>query len=62
MRLLIPAGILVVLGGGVALVGSSVAVNAVGISLVGFGVVLAVAALFLVVGESEDRERRGSGR
>jgi lipid-A-disaccharide synthase-like uncharacterized protein len=62
VRLLIPAGALVVLGGVVALLGSSVAVDAVGITLIGFGVVFAVAALFLAVGESEDRERRGSGR
>jgi len=60
-RVLIAALALAVAGGLVVALSPSVVVTAVGIALAGSGVVLAVVAAFLAVGESEERERRARG-
>jgi heme A synthase len=58
------AAFAVVLGAGLALIGLSnaTALDVVGIVLVGAALVLAVSAVFLEIGLSEDREREAAER
>lgn len=54
---LVAAAVLVVAGGVVFAVGGSRAMDAVGITVMGSGLVVALAAVFFAIGRSEDRER-----
>ena len=57
-RRLVEAGIaLLVLGIAVAWIGTSTALDAIGITLGGIGAVVLISAAFYAVGLSEDRER-----
>lgn len=54
--------VLIVLGCAIAAIFSSVALDVVGITVGGIGLVGVISAAFYAVGQSEDREREREGR
>ena len=61
-RILIAALVVLALGVALAAVGTSVLVTAIGWALFGVALVLLVSLAFLLVGESEDRDRARNPR